>query len=1141
MCRRFKGGERVLTVKIKLGSFFNIENVESTIEVAGESIKLAEFIRENQAELGSYSLLVDTANRFLRISENSEVELAIQCAEAIVPFLKIAGGLVKYVAEKNTPDTSTFTKCVVLVCFRAYLSSVCEFSKTIPVSKSKAKVATVKDIQDVEITEREAKRTLARFAQSNLATEFRSIMALRLGQMGLDDYTINLLLTKALWATADKVTDFWGELPEGIRKFNADSISEFEAKQKNIEGIEEYLTCVNEEIDKIKPLPGQNRVKLRDLYVPLKVQEILDKGYINDSTNSLSIHEWIEGILLSEKREKLILIEGSSGQGKTAFCKMLFCFTKSKLYPAFIPVIVNLKSIDVIATTLVDTFKPCLQKYSFFSSNSDWLNSRDRRFLIILDGLDELLPSSGHVDEFIDQIIGFQESGHHQFLVTGRSLYADHFKQNSDHAQSVKGARILLMDKGLQQQWIDKWSAAVGNDRSLALREDFQDFIRSCPKDIERELAGEPLSLSLLAKLFKEGEISSQDLIDSGNVLDRMKIYQKALDTTVERISKGKTFKKLQNSKGLRENHLIAFLMTVSTCYVHTGYKRVLLSEIARILEGKHPFGELLKDESNDKQSLKWLVEPFYTSINEQNGAYFIEFMHRSFGEYLFARRVNEILSEWINGSFSRVSDDVYFTLGRRNITTQIVDHVMANLTKDMSHQSIEKLLTELQQFYIDWARGHSLQRYIVMFSETEGSITNNDSQGIRFRRVDTYVGFNILIVLLALYRHAKSNRLLKSLPALHLCGGTDKLSAENRGNLLRIFGYSYCLNNDDRDMSVDENFTDIVGKFLSEADFSHADLQGVNLNGADLRKVIFSGSNLSRASLVGADLRSAKMDGTNLTGADLRKAQIDRTVLRGAILTAANLSDLDLSKPNTKKTEDEVIDNLSCAILDRAVLTNAQLRGAILNGATLTNLNLSFFDLRDVDLRDANLSNTNLSNANLQYAIFTSQKEAFVEEENEEEDVIIENDEDFRFDNTNFNHAYLEGADFEGVDLTGVDFSDAILRRANFRGAILYETNLKGTDLSGAILEGLLLNGTDLRNANLQGAYLYRTVFKNTHLEGASLKGANLRGANLKDAQLYETIIEDVQSDPDTLWPQCDISIYSTDIIGNSADIDLC
>ena len=67
---------------------------------------------------------------------------------------------------------------------------------------------------------------------------------------------------------------------------------------------------------------------------------------------------------------------------------------------------------------------------------------------------------------------------------------------------------------------------------------------------------------------------------------------------------------------------------------------------------------------------------------------------------------------------------------------------------------------------------------------------------------------------------------------------------------------------------------------------------------------------------------------------------------------------------------------------------------------------------------------------------------------------------------------------------------SDAVLRGADLRGAVL-----SGADLSDAVLRGAILRGADLSDAILRGA----------DLSGADLRDADLRGADLSDADFYQ------------------------------------
>lgn len=111
--------------------------------------------------------------------------------------------------------------------------------------------------------------------------------------------------------------------------------------------------------------------------------------------------------------------------------------------------------------------------------------------------------------------------------------------------------------------------------------------------------------------------------------------------------------------------------------------------------------------------------------------------------------------------------------------------------------------------------------------------------------------------------------------------------------------------------------------------DLKDADLRGTNLLDADLKGANLLDANLWGANLLDADLRGANLSGanlavSNLTGANLRGANLSGANLSGAILIDANLSDAKLGAANLRGAD------LSGATLRGANLRGANLRGAI-------------------------------------------------------------------------------------------------------------------------------------------------------------------------------------------------------------------
>lgn len=179
-----------------------------------------------------------------------------------------------------------------------------------------------------------------------------------------------------------------------------------------------------------------------------------------------------------------------------------------------------------------------------------------------------------------------------------------------------------------------------------------------------------------------------------------------------------------------------------------------------------------------------------------------------------------------------------------------------------------------------------------------------------------------------------------------------------------------------------------IISMSMASLDFSRADLRHSDLRQADLNHATFFGSNLSHANLTNAILQGADLRFSALVGANLRE-----TNLRQADLSLANLRDADLRKAD-----------LSEAKLYVGRLHNRERRAANLQGTDLRETDLAGLDLRFVDLSGGKLKSANLLNANLSES-----------------------------------------------DLSGADLQDSNLRFTNLQGAILKDAYLEGANLSGA------------------------------------------------------------------------------------------
>ena len=114
------------------------------------------------------------------------------------------------------------------------------------------------------------------------------------------------------------------------------------------------------------------------------------------------------------------------------------------------------------------------------------------------------------------------------------------------------------------------------------------------------------------------------------------------------------------------------------------------------------------------------------------------------------------------------------------------------------------------------------------------------------------------------------------------------------------------------------------------------AEMAGANLQRGNLQQAVFRGANLR-----GADLRGANLEWADLRDADLRGANLGGVNLRGASLRGADLREVNLQESN----------------LWGAELWDANLRGADLRGVDLDGVDLDGVNFKDARLEGAQFS----------------------------------------------------------------------------------------------------------------------------------------------------------------------------------------
>ncbi len=871
----------------------------------------------------------------------------VQVVGAGLPFVSIASKLLQFYLESTKEDPS-LEDCVELVGQAAYLESFKKFfgddsNKHLleKLNKARASDRLQKEIsklsKSLTLTESEAKTVLLCFHESKLATELNPIVLERLVEAGIEERQAKIIVERISRMTHREIKPALAEIKDKVKKLSVIYGSEWQRELETYYSIDEYLKDIAKEPS--KPV-FQETFGFKDIYVELQVEAIAN----NNNSEPQFIEEWALDLLHDESKSgQVLFIQGEPGRGKSVFCRMFADRVRRELYPIWTPILIRLRDIDISADDF-DTLLRNSVNTDFARNDNGWLTDRNTRFLFILDGFDELLLQRGRdrslkdflrrVSSFQNDCINIKERGH-RIIITGRPLAL--FGIEREMPSNLERVKILDMSQEVRVSWLEKWAALKGEDAA----QKFQAFISDdkCPEQL-KTLAKEPLLLYLLAAMHRDNRFKIEDFQKAGNSA-KILIYDQTLNWVLTKQRNDELNPRLT---GLDAEDIRDILKEAGLCVAQSGGECASLEVIESRLapDLRKALEDARKDQ--EKDTLPVALATFYLKAADgKNNS--MEFLHKSFGEFLCAERLVDSLLAWSrqkpdprrsSRQVLEVEDkdlewQVYDLLGFGALTSEIVEYLVALIEREFAGKDDDfvRLFERLYGFYWAWSDGDFIEAV-----ESDGEpiplrkarLMQKQGVAIGQRKIDVYTGLNVLILMFTLHRYAhQPDSELKDKVSFHPCKYSSKDGAiDDPSRLFRIIGYAQCLRNG--------GFNSIVGKFLTNVNFS-----GAYLFGTDLSHV-----NLSSADLSGADL-----SGANFFATDLSSAFLIRVNLSSAFLNATNLSHTDLNG---------------------SILIGSNLTGANLTGANLTGTFLISSNLSHTDLSNADLGNTYLSNADLSY-----------------------------------------------------------------------------------------------------------------------------------------------------------------------------
>ncbi len=767
------------------------------------------------------------------------------------------------------------------------------------------------------------------------------------------------------------------------------------------------LRAYYKESAKTKNEPPSKRLLARDMDDENDKKETRHVVDLHDHVRS-----WIEQ---RSQKDALRVISGGPGSGKSSFAKMLAAeLAAENRLVLYIPLHnMNPKS------DLADSVGDFLHEYDDFRENPLSVPQSDP-IVLLFDGLDELSERgrAGYeaAKQFIEKLLvklhqKNDQKCQCQALVLGRDLSI----QAQDYFLKKEKTLHLL------PLWMTEKERETFVDRRKRLEHDFrldwwaaycrlmQHVDPEMPEFLRREeleeITAEPLLIYLAAQTFFDERIDFTQTVSVNQIYGAMLEY--VWERGYEGRQEGRRHRVIDEFE-LKQEEFTAIMQEVGVAaWQGQGRKATTEAIHQRCAPSLQKKFERFAD---DAQSgvLRLLTAFYLRRTAEDRGDNVIEFTHKSFGEYLTARRIvrqlytmveqlkmreqdqygnngwdaAEALCKWIELTGPTAMDrDLYRFVDREieldykrdpemieNCQEQIVKLMNVHLRYGMPMQDLKPRLPKYQE---ETRQARNADEALLALHCACAKRTGTLSQ-IKWPE-KTSAG--------AWLSRLQPQRLDLTTTLAYDCFSDLDFSQQcfdfanfYRANIQRSkFTLCFMLFASLVDCHALKAHLEVANLF--EAKMKRANLKGAYLDGANMIR-----ANLSDAKLNGANLRDTKLNSANLRGANLRDAKLNGANLRDAKMGYADLGYADL---------------------EGADLEGAQLEIAILEDANLSDANLWGANLRDANLRDANLEGANLVNANLERA--------------------------------NLGRADLSGADLRGANLEGANFEGA-----NLTGTIL-------------------------------------------------------------------------------------------------------
>jgi uncharacterized protein YjbI with pentapeptide repeats len=806
-----------------------------------------------------------------------------------------------------------------------------------------------------------------------LFERFSPVFRTWLQNLGFSDVEAQMLSERLPRYFVMALHNEWGSRPIVYGELLKPMDTPFSKNYEEIRQWSRYGSWLQKQIEK----PVFSEVfSLRQVFVPLRAY-FLEKKSETTKPERLAETEFkgsrkyvvklqehlLEWITNNNKDDAIRLISGGPGSGKSSVSKVLAAHIAEQagdLRVVFIPL--HLLSLSSDLTEAINTFAEQSEVMP------DFILPSTQRLLLIFDGLDELAMQGksaaraaadflSQLDRLV-QLYNSTRSSVIQAIVAGREVVIQdsenlfrkpgqvlhvlpYFVPEEEQQNSTRidtdfhdPKELLAVDQ--REIWWEQYGKSTG-----------QRELRRMPNELKTshldEITAQPLLNYLVALSRKRGKLVFTKDTNLNEVYNDLlvSVYERGWDANVG----------YQNTKHITEIDFIRVLEEISICTWHGNGRTTTVQAIEQRCASsglKRIIDDYIANLENDpKAGITNLMTAFYfRQSTEQSADKTFEFTHKSFGEYLIARRfvatMFRIHEEW-------TIRKTHYDKGWNELTCLIKSFDLCGTTA-------------IDEYLLRFLRAEMELKWKSNPDEVLG-IQNTFCHLIEFM-LQTGLPVELLTTRLSFQQEVVQARNTEEalFVAVHLCNRLTKQlakvnfpSRKSMGDVIRRVAGQ-------RDSAKNPILFECLGNWdFSGSHFDLADLYKINFTGTFLKSTSFLATNLLgailiKANLEGAELRSANLEGANFGGAHLLKANFNNANLAGTFFQSANLEGANFNK----------------AILEEAYFYKANLTEANLTEANLTGANLT-----EANLTEANLTGANLTGANLKGVIMDKKTRA--------------------------------------------------------------------------------------------------------------------------------------------------------------------